>query len=243
MEGYSTEEETLAALSNWWKKNGRYILAGLVLAALVIGGWRLWGYWQAQREATASSLYAAVIQAEQKSDVKAITKAARKVVKAYPDSAYGALAGLALAKAELTQELYDESASTLKRVIEHSPDKGLAAVARLRLARVQLQLKKPQDALDTLRPLESLTGFAAAVDNLRGDALAALGRQDQARQAYGRALAASDPTSGLHRLLQMRLASLPLATTVPGAVGAAPAATAGAVAPASPGRPATGGAH
>lgn len=232
MEGYNTEEETLAALRKWWDRNGRWVVAGLVIAALVVGGWRLWGYWQGKRAAEAADMYASVVQAEQKGDNSAIAAAAHRVLHAYPDTAYGALSGLALAKAEIGQHHLKKSVDALRNVMANSPDGGLAQIARLRLARVQIQMGDSDKALATLKGHGS-GAFAAAAENVRGDALMARGDATAARAAYSQALAASDKSSGLHQLLQLRLASLPgpatadAAMTAKAAATAAPAATRG----------------
>lgn len=225
MEGYTTESEQLAALRKWWDQNAKWIIAGLVAAALVVGGWRLWGYWEAKRAAEAATLYAAVVQAEQKGDNAVVAAAAQKVVHAYPDTAYGALAGLALAKVEFAQQHLSDAVASFKAVIAHSPDPGIAAVARLRLARVQLQMGKADEALATLRG-HARGAFGAAAESIRGDALMQLGRPHEARTAYAQALARSSSDSALHRLLQLRLASLPAAATAsaPAAASAPPTA-------------------
>ncbi|HEX5314299.1 MAG TPA: tetratricopeptide repeat protein, partial [Gammaproteobacteria bacterium] len=150
MEGYSTEQETLTALRAWWDKNGKYVVGGLVIAALVIGGWRGWNYWQSKRAGEAAGLYAAVVAAERQNNDPAIVKAAEALIAAYPDSAYGALAGLAEARAQVEQQQLPAAETALRRVAGNSPDEGLAAVANLRLARVQIQAGDAKGALATL---------------------------------------------------------------------------------------------
>ncbi len=233
MEGYTTETEQLQALKKWWEQNAKWIVGGLVIAALVVGGWRLWGYWQNERASEAAGLYAAVVQAEGKGNDASVETAARKLVRAYPDTAYGALGGLALAKSQFSQQLYSDAESSLQAVIAHSPDKGLAMIARVRLARVQLQRGNAEAALKTLDGHEQ-GAFAATVQSLRGDALLQLGRKKEARAAYRKGLAASDAQGGLHQLLSLRLASLPTARTA--AAAATPAVTARAASPATGGQ-------
>ncbi len=229
MEGYSTESEQLEALRKWWDRNGRWVVTGLVIAALVVGGWRLWGYWQAKRAGQAAGLYAAVVQAEEKGDTASVRKAAQRVVHAYPDTAYGALAGLSLAKARFAQHDFQGADEALRTVIAHSPDQGLAGIARVRLARVQMQMGNPGAALRILKGHEN-GAFAAMVNDVRGDALMALGHRAQARKVYEQALAGSAPGSSLHQLLQLRLASLPAPASA-----AAPAGSASPAAPAASG--------
>lgn len=222
MEGYNTDSEQLAAVRQWWKKNGNYVVAGIVAGVLVVGGWRLWGYWQAKRSAAAAGLYAAVVAAEQEGDNAAIVKAAKQMIAAYPDSAYGALAGLAMAKADVGQQDSKAAEAALRDVMRHSPDKGLAIVARLRLARLLIQLGDAKGAVATLTAMpKGSDAFAASIEEARGDAYAAAGNVMAARRAYQAALAEAGPAGGMNNLLQMKLASLPIAAS-----GPAPAVTA-----------------
>lgn len=224
MEGYTTETEQLQALKKWWDQNAKWIIGGLVIAALVVGGWRLWGYWQGKRAAEAAGLYAAVVEAEGQGSNAAIDAAANKVLRAYPDTAYGALAGLALAKSQFAEQHLSNAIDTLQGVIKHSPDAGLAIIARIRIARIQLQRGNAKEALNVVKGYEK-GAFASTVQSLRGDAFKQLGEIDAARNAFQQGLKATDPTSGLHELLSLRLANLP-EKVAPNASPSSPAATA-----------------
>jgi predicted negative regulator of RcsB-dependent stress response len=212
LEGYTTEGEQLQALKHWWEQNARWIIGSLVIAALVVGGWRLWGYWQNERASEAAGLYAAVVQAEGQAEGRGnnleVVAAAAKLMRAYPDTVYGALGGLALAKSQFLQQHLSDAESSLRAVIAHSPDQGLAQIARVRLVRVQLQRGNAKRALATLKGYER-GSFAATMQSLRGDALLQLGDTQAARAAYSKGLAESSAQSGLHQLLALRLASLP----------------------------------
>lgn len=209
MEG--TDSEQIEALKSWWNKNGRYVVIGLVVAAIVIGGWKFWDYWEAKQASAAAGLYASVVLAEQKNDLPAISKAAHAVLEQYPDTAYGTLAALALAKAQFVQHHYVKAEQALNRAISHSPDAGFASIARLRLARIQLQQDKPKQTLSTLDSKRMAPAFVISADTLRGEALLALGRTAEAREAWQKARAASDPSGSRYRLLAMRIAGLPAA--------------------------------
>ncbi len=220
MEGYSTEAEQLEEIKQWWNKNGRFVVAGLVIAALVVGGWRFRNYWEARQASQAATLYLAVQAAEQRNDSRAVVKAARAVIKDYPKTAYGAFSGLALAKVELAGRHFARAEQSLRQVIQRSPDAGIAAVARLRLARIQIQAGQPREALKTLDG-NHLQAFDRQVDTIRGEGLMRLGEDQAARQAFKRALALATPGSSIFTLLKMRLASLPAAAvTAPSAVTA-----------------------
>ena len=232
MEGYTTETEQLQALKKWWDENAKWIIGGLVIAALVVGGWKFWGYWQGKRAAEAAGLYAAVVQSEGQGSNAAVDEAAKKVLHAYPNSAYGALAGLALAKSQFAQQHFSDAIDTLKGVIKHSPDAGLAIIARIRIARIQLQRGNPKEALGVLKGYEK-SAFAATIQSLRGDAFLQLDQTEAARDAFKQGLKATKADSGLHQLLSLRLASLPekaeqKATPIPAETVSKPSAPASA---------------
>lgn len=227
MEGYSTESEQLEEIKQWWNKNGRFVVAGLVIAALVVGGWRFRNYWEVRQASQAAAMYAAVQAAEQRNDSRAVAGAARAVIKDYPKTAYGAFSGLALAKVELAGQHFVRAEQSLRRVIQHSPDAGIAAVARLRLARIQIQAGKLKAALKTLRD-NHLQAFDRQVETIRGEVLTRLGENPAARQAFQKALALATPGSSISTLLKMWLASLPAAagTSLAASSGATAAGTA-----------------
>ncbi|MGH8160768.1 MAG: YfgM family protein [Gammaproteobacteria bacterium] len=223
-EGYGTDSEQIEALRSWWAKNGRYVVAGLVVAAIVIGVWRGWDWWEAKKAGAAAELYAPVVIAEQKSDSAGVANAARAVIGEYSGTAYGALAGLALAKAEFSRHHFIKAEQALRSVIANSPDQGFATIARLRLASIELQRGDAGAVLTTLDKTKIPAAFVASADTLRGEAFRTLGRNADARAAWQHAMAASDPTSGRYRLLEMRLGNLPATSTAP----AKPAAKASA---------------
>ncbi len=209
MEG--TDSEQIEALKAWWNRNGRYVVIGLVVAAIVVLGWKGWDYWQAKQAGAAARQYSAVVLAEQNNDLSAIVKSANNVLDQYPDTAYGTLAALALAKVEFMQQHYDKAEQALHRAISNAPDSGFASIARLRLARIQLQRGKAKETLKTLDSGQIASSFKISAQTLRGEALLALDRPGDARTAWRKAQAAADPTGSRYRLLGMRIASLPAA--------------------------------
>src|SRR3546814_10309541 len=72
-------------------------------------------------------------------------------------------------------------------------DPALATLVTLRIARLDLALDKPADALAGLRPVTA--DFGGSVDEARGDALMALDRSAEARDAYQKALILLDAGS------------------------------------------------
>jgi predicted negative regulator of RcsB-dependent stress response len=92
-------------------------------------------------------------------------------------------------------------------VIDHATDEELKAIARFRIAQVLLDDKQYDEALKTL-DAKTDEAFAALYADLRGDVLAAAGKNADARGAYQAALAKLDVKSGYRAYVQAKLDAL-----------------------------------
>ena len=63
MEEYRTEEEQVEALRNWWKENGRSIIAAIIIALSASFAWQAWQSSQEDQQENASALYQAMLRA------------------------------------------------------------------------------------------------------------------------------------------------------------------------------------
>lgn len=68
METYQTEEEQVQAIKDWWKANGRAVIAGLVIGIGAIAGYRYWTNYQTSQSQQASLIYAQVIASAASAD-------------------------------------------------------------------------------------------------------------------------------------------------------------------------------
>jgi predicted negative regulator of RcsB-dependent stress response len=217
------EQEQLEDLKAWWTQYGKYVSAGVTtLAVIVIGvqGWRWYQQTQAQK---ASVLYQAVSQAAHANDPAKAKDPASQLASQYAGTAYAPRGALLYAK--LLYDAGDKAGAKaqLQWVIEHPSEDELTAIARYRIAQVQLDDKQYDEALKTL-DVKTDDAFAPIYADLRGDILAAAGKNADARGAYQTALAKLDAKSGFRGYVQAKLDALggPLAP----APDAAPAPTA-----------------
>lgn len=215
-----SEQERLEAAKKWWSENYKSILLGAFIAVVVVGGWRYWQYRIETRSEAASALYTDLATAMSKHDDAAALKTGNQIMADYADTPYAAHAALALAQVQATAGKLAEGGQMLEWAMQHSKDDGLKLLARLRLARLKLAGNDAQAALDTLDAIKDAGGFTPLYDALRGDAYVKLGKNDQARTAYAKALAAWSDSLGDRSLVQMKLDNLPAAapTPVPAAV-------------------------
>jgi len=234
------EQEKLDDLKAWWARYGN-LISGIVIAVcagiIAFQGWRWYQNSQAEQ---ASVLYGAVSSAVQAREVPKARDAMNQLVDRFGGTAYAPRAALLYAK--LLWDSGDKAGAKSQYgwVIDKASEDELRQIARYRLAEALLDEKQYDQALATLDAKHGDT-FAGLYADLKGDVLAAAGRQAEARAAYEVALAKFDPKSPYRNYLQVKLDALGGATTPAAGAAAAPAtpaAGAPAAAPASAPAPA-----
>ncbi|HEX5339452.1 MAG TPA: tetratricopeptide repeat protein [Gammaproteobacteria bacterium] len=207
MDEYLSDKEQAERLKKWWLENYRAIFAGIVIALLIIGGWRYWQHRIQTRSASASAMYKRMSDALVGNNGPEALKIGNSLIGDYADTPYAAQAALALARYDIENAKPDDSMKMLDWVIQHSKDDSLVLLTKLRLARVKISVGDPQAALATLT-VKDAGGFAALYDDVRGDAYAKLGDTDKARTAYQQALAKWTDEMGDKSLIEMKLSGL-----------------------------------
>ena len=125
----------------------------------------------------------------------------------YSDTPYAVLSALRMADADVAKGDAAGAQALLDGAYQHANGDSLKTLAGLYLARVEIAQDKSADALKLLESLPSL-GYAALRDELRGDALAASGRKDEARTAYTDALTNLDPNAPNRSFIEMKRSDL-----------------------------------
>ncbi|HTS21798.1 MAG TPA: tetratricopeptide repeat protein [Casimicrobiaceae bacterium] len=227
------EQEQIDDLKAWWVQYGKYVSAGVTALAIVVIGVQGWRWYQQTQAQKASVLYQAVSQAARANEADKAKDPATQLVQQYASTAYAPRGALLYAK--LLYDAGDKAGAKaqLQWVLDHAGEDELKAIARFRLAQVLLDEKQYDEALKTL-DVKTNDAFAALDADLRGDILAAAGKNADARGAYQDALAKLDAKSGYRGYVQAKLDALG------GPVAASPAAIATpatpAPAPAVPGK-------
>lgn len=187
MEIYSTEEQQVDAIKQFWKDYGTPIIIGAVVG---LGGLYGWGYFSEQKLANAASASNAFEQIQQSGDdVSALSGAIAGFDSAHDQQGYQALLQFQLAKTAVEAGELDKAAQALTQVIAAKPGAGLTELATLRLARIQAQQEQYSTALSTLDTVTSAS-FAAQRDELKGDFYVRQGDVAQAKSMYEAAQAA-----------------------------------------------------
>jgi len=207
-----TEEETVQAIKDWWKKNGSSLLIGVGAALAIVFGWQAWQNHQMQQRTEAASQFAELINAysDESDENRADTVAyvAENLREEYSDSAFAIYGMLMLARQQVMDQGDPEGAiESLTWAQEKAGESGaLAMVIRNRLARAQFAAEQYEEALATIEGTDNTGSFGAIFTELKGDILLAQGNREGAREAY---LAAREMNQqGRSGILELKLSDL-----------------------------------
>lgn len=191
------EHEQGERVRTWLRQNGAGIFGGVVLGIGAIAGWQWWQKDQVNKLAEANAHYEAVTRSLQSSD---LDEAAKQVTALESGKAgiYADLAALELAKAQVEAGKAEDAIKTLQALKAEGEFKMLIDQ---RIARLLIETGKPAGALALLGNAEDSAGL-----EIRGDALIAQDKRDEARELYHQSLGRLDVAAPQRRLLETKLA-------------------------------------
>ncbi|WP_427976905.1 YfgM family protein [Agarivorans sp.] len=187
MEIYSTEEQQVQAIKDWWKKNSTSVIGGSVLGLAAVFGWRYYGDYQIQQQEAASDAYQQVIS-QLGSGEDELATLSNFVTANQGDKNYSVFAALLLAKELVAKEDYAQAQSQLNLALQDAPEE-LKGMIYTRLARVQAQQAEFAQALASLEQVKE-PALQGTVELIKGDIYLQQGEQELARQAYQAAVTA-----------------------------------------------------
>lgn len=209
MDELLSEKEQIEMMRSWWRENGRYVIAGIVLGVGLIVGFNQWKSSVANTQVEASNQFEALADEVAENRLESAEAIAEDLYANYGDTIYADQARLAMARLYMDQGRDEDAAGVLRDMLENGDDSEMQLVGRLRLAKVLLYQDKPADVLSLLDG-HTDNAFAPRFGEVVGDANVALGNYDAAEAAYLAALADPRAASLLDRsLVQMKINDLP----------------------------------
>jgi len=205
---YDSDEEQIEALKRWWDENGTFVIAGIVLVLAVLFGSRYWQSSQSSMAEAASDIYTQMTEVVQSNldleiDDTELAEALNlhtELKNNFANSVYSRYSALLMARLYVQRNELGEAAAELQWIMDNpglgflnSIDDEMALTARSRLARVILAQGNAEAALQLLNEVEPGT-FAGTFAEIEGDAYVALGRIQEAIEAYQNALNAGTNT-------------------------------------------------
>lgn len=212
------EEEQVEALRRWWDENGKSTVAAVVIALASWFGWTAYKDHQVSQGDLASDLYQSMQKIVAPARGGAIPQQGidlgEQLKRDHSGSTYAQFAALHLAAVAVESDDLANAEAQLRWVLGRA-DKGsdTERVAQLRLARVLAASGDLDQALAIIEGAES-GSYGGSYAAAKGDILLALGRSDEAREAYSQALALSGVAgSGGLSVVEQKLESLMPAKT------------------------------
>ncbi len=205
------EHEQGELVQKWLRENALAIIVGIALGLVLIFGWQQWKVHRARHVAEAAAQYQALVDAATAGNTDEVNTIAQSLRKDYAKSTYAVLAALHQAEQAAARNDLAAAASDLEWADKNAGDAALASLIALRSARVKLAQGNADDAMKLVDGLPK-DSYTALASEIRGDALASLGRADAARTAYQDALSHFDQQAPDRTVVQMKLDDLAVAT-------------------------------
>ena len=197
------EHEQGELVQKWLRENAMSIIIGVALGLLLIFGWQQWRGHRDSHRLDAAIQFEVFGTDLDKKDSEGAKQVAAKLQSDFADTPYATLAALRMADEAAAKGDHAAASASLQSAYDHAGIEALKTLAGLYLARSEIAQDKAKDALDFLDKLPQ-SGYAAMRQELRGDALSALGRKDEARTAYADALANLDPNASNRAFVEMK---------------------------------------
>ena len=202
MDVYKTEEEQVQAIKHWWKENFVSLIAGIVIGAVILFGYKYWTENKKIQAQQASNIYSQILLS--KNDK---AKGALELQSNYAGTPYAALATLLLAKENVDTNEINKAISQLKWVIDNNHSDGIQHVAQQRLARVYLSQDNVESAEALIKGIKE-NGFSVAYNEIRGDINLAKKLPVQAKENYRLALSSMSQSDQRYAIIKMKLDDL-----------------------------------
>ncbi len=201
------EHEQGERVRAWLRDNGSAIIGGIAIGVAGLVGWQWWGSAKVEHRLDAAVQFQALQDAVERKDRDTIDSLTASLGSKFSDTGYAAFAALTQATQMIDAGETDGAIASLKRAVELAPDPAVAGLAQVRLARLQIGSGQAEAAVDTLKKVADDT-YEGLVAELRGDALLALERPDEARTAYKDAIEALETGAPARRVVEMKLVDL-----------------------------------
>ena len=197
------EQEQIDIIKTWWKRNGNTVMLAVAVFAVTVAGVQGWRQYQNSQATKASTMYEVLQGVAKSADAKKTREAAGQIIEQYPSTAYAPRAALIAAKSNYDAGDAQSAKAQLQWATEHAKEDAVRDMARLRLAGVLLDEKNYAEASKQVETPSS-PAFVALFADLKGDILAAQGKNTEARSAYQTALDKIGAKSPYRQLIQMK---------------------------------------
>jgi predicted negative regulator of RcsB-dependent stress response len=200
------EQEQVDELKAYWKKYGNYITRGVIAFFVLYGLFQGWGYYQTKQSLSASELYQSIVVLDEK-NTKDIMQKSQSLMDDYSGTPYAGRAAILFAKASYAEGAKDRAKEKLEWAASHAKESATESIALIQLGQLLVEEKKYDEALKKANDIDN-EGYLGLANDLKGDALNAMGKKEEAKKAYLEALKRFGPKDPYARFTQEKLESL-----------------------------------
>ncbi|HHW4685096.1 MAG TPA: YfgM family protein [Xylella sp.] len=200
------DQEYAERILAWLRKNGFGVLLGVFFGFGLIGCWYWWKEKQVDQLTSTAQQFAVFSKLLQAKELTKATQALANLDGA-KSGLYAELGALQLAKAQSDAGNTGEAARVLRTL---PVDSQFRLIADQRLARLLVATGKGDEANRLLATRNDEVSF-----EIQGDALLVLGKREQARERYAKALAMVDIAAPQRRILEIKLMDVGGSVPVP----------------------------
>lgn len=183
MRDYTTDQEQIEIIKQWWNDYGKYLLIAIFAGVLLGFGWRSWHGHQITNNLAASELYQQLLVADASMNQEQVNKLGEALTNNYKRSPYAVMANLILAKNSVENNDLVTAKRQLEWIMKYGYTKSFQQIARIRLARVLLAQKKTTEALAILNKMDD-ADFSPEINSVKGDIYMAMSDEQNAKKSY-----------------------------------------------------------
>lgn len=202
------EHEQGELVQKWLKTNAMSIVIGIAVGLILIFGYQQWKARELRTLSEAAVQYSAFTEAVEAKRIDDAAKIAETLRKDYPKTAFATFAAMRQAALQVEKGDLTAASGDLDWASKSAGNEAMKSLIALRQARLSLASGDAEVALSKLDQVAK-ADFPAQASELRGDALAKLGRNEDARLAYAEALTHLDPQSPERDYVEMKQGNLP----------------------------------
>jgi predicted negative regulator of RcsB-dependent stress response len=201
---FLTDDERGEVAKRWFRENGLFLAAGVVLGLGLLFGSQYWEEDKLARAGEAAVIWQQLQTAADGERFNEVEELLSMLESDYASTPYLAQSRLSVARMHMDRNSPEEALAQLNKVAANGGDAALSKVAELRMAQIYLYQERYDEAL-AIVGAEDKPAFVAQEHEVRGDIFFAQGEYEVARDEYSKALE-MDKFSTLDRsFVQMKL--------------------------------------
>jgi predicted negative regulator of RcsB-dependent stress response len=140
-------------------------------------------------------------------NTKEIMQKAQSLIDNYGGTPYAGRAAILFAKASYAEGSKDKAKEKLEWASRHAKESATESIALIQLGQILLEEKKYEEALKKANDVDN-EGYLGLANDLKGDALSAMGKKEEAKKAYIEALKQFGPKDPYAKFTQEKLETL-----------------------------------